>query len=85
MGNGHTGRTMPNNLNEQMAMRQVRSNPLDGATELPFVMKDTRWKANEGWVKMENNIYYSNDSHTSIHFVYNKITGAFDDFKFKDN
>ena len=84
VGNGHTGRTMPNNLNEQMAMRQVRSNPLEGATELPFTMKDTRWSAKDGWVKMENNVYYSNGSHTSIHFVYNKITGAFDDFKFKD-
>lgn len=76
---------MPNNLNEQMAMRQVRSNPLEGAMELPFAMKDARWSAKDGWVKMENNVYHSDGSHTSIHFVYNKITGAFDDFKFKDN
>ncbi len=83
-GYGHTGRIIPNCLNEQMAMRQVRSNPLDGATELPFVMKDSRWSAEDGWVKMENNVYHSNGDHISIHFVYNKNTGMFDDFKFKD-
>ena len=32
----------------------------------------------EGWVKMSNNV-----NGVEIHFVYNKITGAFDDFKFK--
>ena len=50
-GRGSTGRTIPNNLEEQMAMHQVRSDPLEGATELPN--------------------------------VYNKVTGTFDDFKFK--
>ena len=30
---GRTGRTVPNNINEQMAMHQVQSNPLDNATE----------------------------------------------------
>lgn len=64
--------------------RQVRSNPLEGANELPFSMKDSRWSAKDGWVKMENNVYYNNGNHTSIHFVYNKNTGLFDDFKFKN-
>ncbi len=35
-GRGSTGRTIPNNLGEQMAMHQVRSDPLEGATELPI-------------------------------------------------
>lgn len=52
-GRGNTGRTIPNTLNEQMAMHQVQSNPLEGATKVP------------------------------LEIVYNVITGAFDDFKFK--
>ena len=44
----------------------------------PVIMSDSRWLASEGWVKMSNNV-----NGVEIHFVYNKITGAFDDFKFK--
>lgn len=62
-----------------------RTQGLDGANELPFVMKDAGWSAQDGWVKMENSVYYNNGAHTTIHFVYNKNTGMFDDFKFKDN
>lgn len=43
-----------------------------------YEMSDSRWLASEGWVKMSNNV-----NGVEIHFVYNKITGAFDDFKFK--
>ena len=84
VGRGSTGRTVPNTLNEQMAMRQVMSNPLEGAVDMsqlknhPVIMSDSRWLASEGWVKMSNNV-----NGVEIHFVYNKITGAFDDFKFK--
>ena len=84
VGRGSTGRTIPNTLEEQMAMHQVMSNPLDGAVDLsqlaknPVIMTDPRWPASEGWVKMSNNA-----NGMEIHFVYNKITGAFDDFKFK--
>ncbi len=82
-GRGSTGRTIPNTLNEQMAMHQVKSNPLNGAVDMsqldkPIIMSDSRWPASEGWVKMSNNV-----NGIEIHFVYNKITGAFDDFKFK--
>jgi len=83
-GRGNTGRTTPNTLNEQMAMHQVMSNPLDGAIDMsqlnkhPIIMTDPRWPAAEGWVKMSNNV-----NGIEIHFVYNKITGSFDDFKFK--
>ena len=83
-GKGNTGRTIPNTLNEQMAMHQVMSNPLNNAIDMsqldkhPIIMTDPRWSASDGWVKMSNNV-----NGIEIHFVYNKITGAFDDFKFK--
>lgn len=82
VGRGGTGRTVPNTLNEQMAMHQVMPNPLEGAVDMsqlknhPVIMSDSRWLASEGWVKMSNNV-----NGVEIHFVYNKITGAFDDFK----
>lgn len=65
-------------------MHQVMSNLLDGAIDMsqlnkrPIMMNDPRWLASEGWVKMSNNV-----NGIEIHFVYNKITGAFDVFKFK--
>ncbi len=34
VGKGSTGRTVPNTLNEQMAMHQVMSNPLEGAVDM---------------------------------------------------
>ncbi|MBQ8147424.1 MAG: RHS repeat-associated core domain-containing protein, partial [Lachnospiraceae bacterium] len=82
-GRGSTGRTIPNTLEEQMAMNQVMSNPLEGAIDLsqldrPVIMNDPRWPASEGWIKMSNNV-----NGIEIHFVYNRITGEFDDFKFK--
>lgn len=77
-GIGSTGRTIANTLKEQLAMKEVMSNPLYEATELPIKMTDSRWLAEDGWVKMSNNI-----NGVEIHFVYNKITQIFDDFKFK--
>lgn len=82
-GRGNTGRTVPNSLDEQMAMHQVQSNSLDGAMDMsqarkPVIMTDPRWPASERWIKMSNNV-----NGIEIHFVYNKETGAFDDFKFK--
>lgn len=82
-GRGSTGRVIPNNLNEQMAMHQVRSNPLDGANKLPFNMNDARWPSSEGWVKMQNIVRLKDGTKITIHFDYNEITGIFDDFKFK--
>ena len=82
-GRGSTGRTIPNNLEEQMAMHQVRSNPLEGATELPIKLNDTRWKSSDGWVKMQSVVKTADGNKITIHYVYNKVTGTFDDFKFK--
>lgn len=86
LGRGNTGRIQPNNLNEQFAMHQVMSNPLEGAEELTRIkMADSRWPSSQGWVKMRNVVSLSNGDKIDIHYVYNKITGQFDDFKFKDN
>ena len=80
-GRGSTGRTVPVNLKEQIAMKEVKSNPLKDATDLSasgkFVMNDVRWPASEGWVKMSKNV-----NGVEIHFLYNKIKHVFDDFKF---
>ena len=80
-GRGSTGRTVPVNLKEQIAMKEVKSNPLKDATDLSasgkFVMNDARWPASEGWVKMSKNV-----NGVEIHFLYNKIKHVFDDFKF---
>ena len=81
---GSTGRMEPLNLIEQLSMEQVKSNPLEGAVKLDRItMTDPRWLTEDGWVKMQNIIKHSYGSLTNIHFVYNEITGAFDDFKFK--
>ncbi len=82
-GLGSTGRTIPKNLNEQMAMHQVQSNPLENATKLKLQMNDPRWPASDGWVKMQSIVRHADETKTIIHFLYNQITGAFDDFKFK--
>ena len=74
---GSSGRVFSRNLKEQLAMEQVISNPLEGATALKFNMLDPRWRGSDGWVKMARNV-----NGVEIHFVYNTITREFDDFKF---
>lgn len=81
-GYGNTGWNLLNNLTEQTAMYQVQSDPLENATQLPFKLGDIRWLDSEGWVKMQSVVETSNGK-TIIHYVYNIIMGAFDDFKFK--
>jgi hypothetical protein len=82
-GKGNTGRVIPNTVNEQMAMHQVQSSPLEGASKLPIKMSDTRWPASEGWTKMQSVVRHADGSKTTIHYVYNEVSGVFDDFKFK--
>ncbi|MCF7799943.1 hypothetical protein K9L05_01180 [Candidatus Babeliales bacterium] len=78
-GKGSTGRIIPNGLREQLAMKEVLSNPLEGARKLASVtMTDMRWPASEGWFKMSKNV-----NGIEIHYVYNTINKTFDDFKFK--
>ena len=84
LGKGSTGRTVANSLDEQLAMKEVLSDSLDGAEYLrKFKMGDTRWSAKDGWQKMQRIIETSDSTKINIHFNYNKVTGAFDDFKFK--
>ena len=77
LGVGSTGRSSPNNLQEQLALTEAMSNPAAGKI-IPTPLRDSRWPAAEGWEKMTQNI-----NGTEIHYVRNKITGAIDDFKFK--
>lgn len=58
-------------------MEQAMSAPSNGL-QIDLNMRDPRWLAEDGWVKMSQNI-----NGTEIHYVYNTITGAVDDLKFK--
>ncbi|MFL1733120.1 hypothetical protein, partial [Moraxella oculi] len=74
-----TGRTTPRNLTEQLAMREVRSNPR--GRKLPIKMSDAKngLYARDGWVKKAQNV-----NGVEIHYVENINTGLKIDFKFKD-
>lgn len=76
LGLGSTGRTVPGNLTEQLAMTEVRSAPA-GAQLQRVTMSDSRWMASDGWVKMQQIV-----NGVNIHYVRNTVTGAVDDFKF---
>ena len=79
LGRGSTGSARPNNLNEQLAMNEARSNPGAGQpVPVKGGMADSRWPASEGWVKMRQNV-----NSVEVHYVQNTKTGAVDDFKFK--
>ena len=82
-GFGNTGRTKAYNLTEQMVMHEVQSDPLHNAKELKITLKDPRWKKEDGWVKMQRTVETSDGKKYIVHFLYNKETGEFDDFKFK--
>ena len=81
------GRHEAANLFEQMAMHEVKSDPLKNAVDLskigkPIILRDGRWLASDGWVKMQSIVIGENGNKVTIHFVYNKSLGLFDDFKF---
>jgi Pretoxin HINT domain len=77
LGRGSTGRTEPANLKEQLAMEEAQSNPAAGRVITRITMSDPRWLAEEGWVKMQQNV-----NGLVIHYVYNPLIDAVDDFKF---
>ena len=89
-GRGSSGRVEAKNLYEQLAMKEVISDPLYGATNLstlpknPIYLNDPRWKASDGWIKMQRVFHFSDRESITIHFVYNTLTKVFDDFKFVD-
>jgi hypothetical protein len=78
LGRGSTGRTEPANLREQLAMEEAQSNPTAGRVLTNIAMSDSRWLAEEGWVKMQQKV-----QGVIIHYVYNPAMDAVDDFKFK--
>ncbi|MEZ4736341.1 MAG: polymorphic toxin-type HINT domain-containing protein [Caldilineaceae bacterium] len=77
LGRGSTGRSIPSDLREQLALEAVQADPTAGR-QLRVNMTDPRWPAQDGWVKMAQN-----HNGIEIHYTYNTITGAFDDLKFK--
>lgn len=84
LGKGSTGRQIPKDLVEEIFMDHVLDNPLDGATEFTSIkLSDSRWHHSDGWVKMERKLKTKEGQNVVIHFVYNKKTKKFDDFKFK--
>lgn len=78
LGRGSTGDTVAQSLKEKLAMDEAMSNPSAGREITNIILKDERWPATEGWIKMKNNV-----NGVEIHYVMNKITGHVDDYKFK--
>lgn len=78
LGRGSTGRTTANTLEEQLAMKEVKSSP-KGKELKSIPMTDPRWTKEDGWVKMAHNV-----NGVEIHYDKNTKTVEFDDFKFKD-
>ena len=76
-----TGRTIPNNLKEQLAMEEVKANPQGKTPARIPPMSDTKngWLAKDGWVKRVQNV-----NKIEIHYIENTRTGEKTDFKFKD-
>jgi hypothetical protein len=82
LGLGSTGRTVATNLTEQLAMKEIMSNPTLGRTVM-IGMKDSRWL---DWNKMQYTHTALDGTKTTIHYVgkfENGVLKYVDDFKFK--
>jgi len=66
LGRGHTGRYVAKNSVENLAMKEVKSNPLKYSTEVPVPMTDSRWLGKNGWVKKQR-VVESGKHKTVIH------------------
>ncbi len=69
LGRGITGRSIPENLSEQLALQEIMSNPALGEVLNNIKMADLRWPQTDGWVKMG--------------WKSENVIIAIDDFKFK--
>jgi hypothetical protein len=80
LGRGSTGRTVANNLTEQLAMKEIISNPSALGKAIPKMkpLSDPRWK---GWIKMSNKNAHGVEIHFNAQFKNGKIINV-DDFKF---
>ena len=74
-------RIEPINLKEKLAMEQAMSNPLAGK-QIPIELRDPRWLASEGWVKMQQRFVFADNTTATIHYVLNRTLQLMDDFKF---
>jgi hypothetical protein len=78
--NEHTGRSAPNNLHEQLAMKEALSRPTGGKQIVHLdYMNDPRWPGAEGWEKRAQHI-----NGIQIHYNRNIITNQIRDAKFID-
>jgi hypothetical protein len=76
-----TGRTEPRNLDEQIAMKDAIEGAANGKVLSRVTLKDSRWPAKDGWVKMR---YYHESTKIVIHYIRNTKTGQSTDFKYKE-
>ncbi|WP_228144106.1 hypothetical protein [Moraxella cuniculi] len=76
-----TGRTVPKNLKEKLAMEEVKANPRGTTPARMPAMSDAKngWFAKDGWVKRVQNV-----NGVEIHYIENTKTGEKTDFKLKD-
>lgn len=77
--NKNDGTSLPRNIREQEAIKQVLSNPRTGET-IPITMNDSRWPHSEGWVKMTQTVAGIGEP-IIVHYVRNTRTEEVDDFK----
>lgn len=85
-GRGSTGRTIPCDVIEEIAMDNTKRNPFDPgegnvARKIIESLNDERWKDWEKWEIVYRTKYNRN---ITIHFSYDPINNLFDDFKFKN-
>ena len=80
LGRGSTGRITAKNLQEQLAMEEIMSDPSSGIILIENI-KDTRWS---GWDKMSNETAHGVEIHYNALWK-NKRIIAVDDFKFINN
>ena len=82
LGLGSTGRVAANNLSEQLAMKEILSDPTIGNPIIRGI-KDARWP---GWTKMEYIKTLRDGTKIQVHYLAKWADGvlkAVDDFKFK--
>lgn len=77
LGLGSTGRTTAANLTEQLAMKEIMSNPSAGQI-IKKSLSDPRWS---GWSKMTNKTAHGVEIHYNALWKNGKII-SIDDFKF---
>ena len=77
LGRGSTGRTVANNLTEQLAMKEIMNNPSAGQI-IKKSLSDPRW---QGWTKMSNKTAHGVEIHFNALWE-NGVIKSIDDFKF---